>query len=243
MTKNFIYTASALLLGSAITLTSCQSEEDFGQVAGSGERQVLLTINANRGEGDSRQSRTWFEVTDGDLVTNWSAGDKLVVTNLTERTPVSEYQTLGVIEIVEGQDTPTGVFQGTVTVPEGCTKINVSYLGSAYNDDLATSKGSITFDIANQDGTLSTGRDFLTSYDLDLNVIDGTATASTTLTRYLGYGYFELALPDNVTLAAGDVITITEPNDGTLLNHFSYNINYPTSSTNSNDRQISQSRQ
>lgn len=238
MTKNFIYTASALLLGSAITLTSCQSEEDFGQVAGSGERQVLLTINANRGEGDSRQSRTWFEVTDGDLVTNWSAGDKLVVTNLTERTPVSEYQTLGVIEIVEGQDTPTGVFQGTVTVPEGCTKINVSYLGSAYNDDLATSKGSITFDIANQDGTLSTGRDFLTSYDLDLNVIDGTATASTTLTRYLGYGYFELALPDNVTLAAGDVITITEPNDGTLLNHFSYNINYPTSSTNSNDRQI-----
>ena len=58
MTKNFIYTASALLLGSAITLTSCQSEEDFGQVAGSGERQVLLTINANRGEGDSRQSRT-----------------------------------------------------------------------------------------------------------------------------------------------------------------------------------------
>ncbi len=90
MTKNFIYTASALLLGSAITLTSCQSEEDFGQMGGNGE--VLLTVTANRGVAGSRTS---FEESEGNLITNWNEGDQLVVTDATGAN-------LGVLTIISG---------------------------------------------------------------------------------------------------------------------------------------------
>ena len=198
MTKNFIYTASALLLGSAITLTSCQSEEDFGQMGGNGE--VLLTVTANRGVAGSRTS---FEESEGNLITNWNEGDQLVVTDATGAN-------LGVLTIVSGQNTSEGVFEGTIKLGDN-ENVNIVYLGSGYEGDLEEVSNKVVFNISAQDGTFAglTEKDYLTE-TAPVTKLNGTeATAKVNMTRSLAHGYFTLALPDGVTLAAGDQITIT----------------------------------
>lgn len=198
MTKNFIYTASALLLGSAITLTSCQSEEDFGLMGGNGE--VLLTVTANRGVAGSRTS---FEESEGNLITNWNEGDQLVVTDATGAN-------LGVLTIISGQNTSEGVFEGTIKLGDN-ENVNIVYLGSGYEGDLEEVSNKVVFNISAQDGTFAglTEKDYLTE-TAPVTKLNGTeATAKVNMTRSLAHGYFTLALPDGVTLAAGDQITIT----------------------------------
>lgn len=71
--------------------------------------------------------------------------------------------------------------------------------------------GKIVFDISQQDGTFAS----LTNWDYlyqttEVTKINGTeATASVEMVRSLAHGYFNLDLPNGVTLSAGDAVTIT----------------------------------
>lgn len=205
MTKNFIYTASALLLGSAITLTSCQSEEDFGQMGGNGE--VLLTVTANRGVAGSRTS---FEHDgNGGLLTNWDDNDQLVVTD-------EAGNHLGVLSITSGAGTSSATFEGTVNLGE-LEAVNIHYLGNALTEGLNEIKNEVTFDMSAQNGSFAslTDYDYLYSQTVVTNLNNGTATATIDMARAFATGYFTLDCAD-FSLEAGDVVTIS-PAEGTTL--------------------------
>lgn len=165
-----------------------------------GNGEVLLTVTANRGVAGSRTS---FEESEGNLITNWNEGDQLVVTDATGAN-------LGVLTIISGQNTSEGVFEGTIKLGDN-ENVNIVYLGSGYEGDLEEVSNKVVFNISAQDGTFAglTEKDYLTE-TAPVTKLNGTeATAKVNMTRSLAHGYFTLALPDGVTLAAGDQITIT----------------------------------
>lgn len=109
-----------------------------------GNGEVLLTVTANRGVAGSRTS---FEESEGNLITNWNEGDQLVVTDATGAN-------LGVLTIISGQNTSEGVFEGTIKLGDN-ENVNIVYLGSGYEGDLEEVSNKVVFNISAQDGTFA----------------------------------------------------------------------------------------
>lgn len=204
MTKNFIYTASALLISSAFTLTSCQSDEDFGTTP---YGEVHLTVTANR---DQAGSRTSFEHDgNGGLLTNWDDNDQLVVTD-------EAGTNLGVLTITSGAGTSSATFEGTVNLGD-LEAVNIHYLGNALTEGLNEVKNEVTFDMSAQNGSFAslTDYDYLYSQTVVTNLNNGTATATIDMARAFATGYFTLDCAD-FSLEAGDVVIISAA-EGTTL--------------------------
>lgn len=202
--NKYIYSAAAFLSLSCIALTSCQNEmEQIGAPAG---KEVLLRVTANRGDAETR---TALEHDGGDLTCNWSVGDQLMVVGQ------STGKKIGVVTLVSGEDDPNAVFEGIVDLSDN-TNVSLVYLGTAENaENYSESLNYLSLNLSEQNGTLASlsDKDVLTSSTF---VVDNTYSskeveiADVTMTRQLAFGRFSLDFgEENVTLEAGDVITIT----------------------------------
>ncbi len=199
MNKYIIYSVSALALASS--MASCSNDEDFGAA---GAQSVELTVVAGRG-GDA-VSRTAFENQGGSLLCTWDDDDQLVVFN-------AAGTKLGVLDIDPADNgKATATFTGKITVANG-EKINLYYLGNGKTTEVAT---EYTIDLSAQGSTIAdlAANDFLRSTE-GVAIVDGKATVNTNLKREVAEGYFNLALPDGVTLEKGDFVTISA-STGTL---------------------------
>lgn len=194
-----------------IPMTSCQNEDEPGMGRG---REVHLTVTAAR----DAMTRTSMEVDDeANLICKWSAGDQLVV--------FANTKNAGVLTIRQGEEGKvTSVFEGTVIIPEGTEEINLIYLGSGYEGNLAEVGNRVNIDLSAQDGTFEslTEKDVLGANAL-IEIFDGTANATAEMGRFLASGYFNLALPDGIELAEGDVVTISS-DENTIYNQFDYKL-------------------
>ncbi len=210
MKKSLIYMAAAMTAFS-IPMTSCQNEDEPGMGRG---REVHLTVTAAR----DAMTRTSMEVDDeANLVCKWSAGDQLGV--------FANTKNAGVLTIRQGEEGKvTSVFEGMVTIPEGTEEINLIYLGSGYEGNLAEVGNRVNIDVSAQDGTFEslTEKDVLGANAL-IEIFDGTANATAEMGRFLASGYFNLALPDGIELAEGDVVTISS-DENTIYNQFDYKL-------------------
>ena len=201
--KKYIYSAAALMTLSMLTLTSCQNEmEQLGSPAG---KEVLLRVTASRGDAATRTSLE--NDGNGGLTCNWNEGDQLLVVNN------SNGSKLGVLTIVKGFDTPNGTFEGNVNL-EGQDAISLVYLGTAGKAETYTAN-SMEINLSAQNGSFAslTDQDVLTAEakvdDQNFLPTGNTVETSVTMTRQLAFGYFTLDFGEDVTLAAGDVITIS----------------------------------
>ncbi|MDE6649503.1 MAG: fimbrillin family protein [Muribaculaceae bacterium] len=200
--NKYIYSAAAFLSLSCIALTSCQNEmEQMGNPAG---KEVTLRVSANRGDA---ATRTTLTPDGGDLACTWNEGDQLLVVQN------SNGAKLGVVTIVEGFDTPNGVFEGKVDLT-GHDSVSLVYLGTASNAENYEAN-NLPINLSAQDGTLAslTSQDVLTAEakvedNSYLPTGDGVVEVSITMKRQLAFGYFSLDFGGDVTLEAGDVITI-----------------------------------
>ncbi|MDE5880531.1 MAG: hypothetical protein K2H60_02270 [Muribaculaceae bacterium] len=227
--KIYIYTAAALLGFSTLALTSCQNENEPDNV--SGNNKVLLTINANRGESETRT--TFEDNGEGGLNCYWSEGDQLVVAD-------SKGKKIGVVtlESVDENNKSRGVFKGEVELgSEG--NINLIYVGSsAKATDVASSATYIDMDLSKQDGSLVslTGKDILCA-ETDVTTVNGTATADVSMNRRVAHGYFTLNFTNvgGLDLKADDVITITSATSTSLQSQGKVNFknggNIPSAAT------------
>lgn len=197
MKKQFIYGLLSLTVLSGAGLSSCSSEEDFGGPKG---QRVLLTVNASK----DAQTRTAFEEKDGDLLCTWTEGDQLLVTDRAG-------QRLGVISLVEGAGNATALFKGEVTL-DGNETVNLFYLGNGKEIPATLSGDSYVIDLSAQDGSFASlaANDFM-AQEVNVTLLNGEASGSAEMMRYVAEGRFDLQLPDGVQLEAGDVITISQP--------------------------------
>ena len=203
--NKYLYSAAAFLSLSCIALTSCQNEmEQMGAPAG---KEVLLRVTANRGDAETRTTLT---SDGGDLVCSWNEGDQLMVVD-------GKGKKIGVISIVDGFDSAEGTFEGKVNL-EGQENISLVYLGTAKNaDTYSATENSIVMDLSEQNGTFDslTEKDVLTSssYVVDNSYSSKELTIeNVTMTRQLAFGHFTLDFGGEITLAVGDVVTITGEN-------------------------------
>ncbi|MBD5262546.1 MAG: fimbrillin family protein [Bacteroides sp.] len=201
--KKYIYSAAALMTLSMLTLTSCQNEmEQLGNPAG---KEVLLRVTASRGDAATRT--TLENDGDGGLTCKWNEGDQLLVVNN------GNGSKLGVLTIVKGFDTPNGTFEGNVNL-EGKDAISLVYLGTAGKAETYTAN-SLEINLSAQNGSFETltDQDVLTAEakvdDQNFLPTGNTVETSVTMTRQLAFGHFTLDFDGDVTLAAGDVITIS----------------------------------
>lgn len=197
MKKQFIYGFLSLTVLSGAGLSSCSSEEDFGGPKG---QRVLLTVNASK----DAQTRTAFEEKDGDLLCTWTEGDQLLVTDRAG-------QRLGVISLVEGAGNTTARFKGEVVL-DGNQTVNLFYLGNGKEIPSTLSGDSYVIDLSAQDGSFASlaANDFM-AQEVNVTLLNGEASGSAEMMRYVAEGRFDLQLPDGVQLEAGDVITISQP--------------------------------
>ncbi|MDE5795022.1 MAG: hypothetical protein K2I08_09920 [Muribaculaceae bacterium] len=200
--NKYIYSAAAFLSLSCIALTSCQNEmEQIGAPAG---KEVLLRVTANRGDAETRT--TLEHDGNGGLTCKWSEGDQLLVVNNSKGTK------LGVITITDGVGTPDGTFEGKVNL-DGQEALSLVYLGNAGNAESYESN-NIAIDLSKQDGSFESlpKLDVLTAEakvdDQNFLPTGNVIETSITMTRQLAFGHFTLDFGGDVTLAAGDVITI-----------------------------------
>ncbi|MDE6522783.1 MAG: fimbrillin family protein [Muribaculaceae bacterium] len=200
--NKYIYSAAAFLSLSCIALTSCQNEmEQIGTPAG---KEVLLRVTANRGDAETRT--TLKHDGNGNLTCNWSEGDQLLVVENSKGTK------LGVITITDGVGTPDGTFEGKVNL-DGQEALSLVYLGNAGNAESYESN-NIAIDLSKQDGSFSSlpKLDVLTAEakvdDQNFLPTGNVIETTITMTRQLAFGHFTLDFGSDVTLAAGDVITI-----------------------------------
>lgn len=197
MNKKYIYGLSALMLVSGMfTMTSCQSEEDLTD----GRGKVMLTVTAGK---DAEGTRTQFTPDGKDLTCVWTAGDKLLVTDKTG--------ILGTVTLSSGAGESTATFKGEVTLPES-GNIALIYLGKGSDPStLDKNLKKVTIDLSSQKDNLEglAEKDVLFNGECAVSVMDGSATTSTTLYRPVNEGYFNLELPEGLTLEAGDVVTIS----------------------------------
>lgn len=203
--KKYIYLAASLLTLSTVGLTSCQNEmEDMGNKVG---KEVLLRVTANRGDAETRTTLT--PDGDGNLACTWNEGDKLIVVG-------DNGKKIGVITLTSDAGFAEGTFEGKVDFGSN-ENISLVYLGVSENaETYASDVNNITLNISEQDGTLAslTAKDVLTSssYVVDNHYSSSDVTIENVrLTRQLAHGYFQLNFPseDNITLDAGDVISIS----------------------------------
>lgn len=197
MKKQLIYGLLSLTVLSGAGLSSCSSEEDFGGPKG---QKVLLTVNASK----DAQTRTAFEEKDGDLLCTWTEGDQLLVTDRAG-------QRLGVISLVEGAGNATARFEGEVVL-DGSQTVNLFYLGNGKEIPSTLSGDSYVIDLSAQDGSFASlaANDFM-AQEVNVTLLNGEASGSAEMMRYVAEGRFDLQLPDGVQLEAGDVITISQP--------------------------------
>lgn len=197
MNKKYLYGLSALMLVSGMfSMTSCQSEEDLTDVRG----KVMLTVNAGK---DAEGTRTQFSHDGEDLSCVWTDGDKLLVTDKTG--------ILGTVTLSSGAGESTATFKGEVTLPES-GNIALIYLGKGSDPStLDKSLKKVTIDLSSQKDNLEglAEKDLLFNGECAVSVMDGSATTSTTLYRPVNEGYFNLELPEGLTLEAGDVVTVS----------------------------------
>lgn len=197
MNKKYLYGLSALMLVSGMfTMTSCQSEEDLTD----GRGKVMLTVTAGK---DAEGTRTQFSHDGKDLGCVWTDGDKLLVTDKTG--------ILGTVTLSSGAGESTATFKGEVTLPES-GNIALIYLGKGSDPStLDKSLKKLTIDLSSQKDNLEglAEKDLLFNGACAVSVMDGSATTSTTLYRPVNEGYFNLELPDGLTLEAGDAVTVS----------------------------------
>ena len=202
--NKYIYSAAAFLSLSCIALTSCQNEmEQIGAPAG---KEVLLRVTANHGDAETRT--TLEHDGNGGLTCNWSKGDQLMVVGQ------STGKKIGVVTLVSGEDTPNAVFEGNVDLSAN-SNVSLVYLGTTKNAETYSAElDNLPIDLSVQNGTFASlsDKDVLTSSTF---VVDNSFSSKeveiedVTLTRQLAFGYFSLDFGGDVTLAAGDVITIS----------------------------------
>ncbi len=212
MNKKLIYGVSSMMIMAGMGLTSCQSEEELAGVVG---EKVLLTINASKTDN---LTRTEFKDDGkGNLICNWTAGDQLLVAD--------SKGNIGIVTLVSGEGTSEGVFKGKIELAENTT-IQLWYLGN--NKDEKYLKVLTTEYVLNltssQDGTFKSlaDNDVLSAQTVVENV-NGAAHATVDMTRRVAEGYFNLDLPEGVTLAQGDMVTISAESDN-LYPTMKYNL-------------------
>lgn len=200
MNKKYIYGLLALTILSGVGLPSCSSEEDIAELGG---EKVMLTIRASKNADDTR---TAFEEKDGNLNCTWTEGDQLLVTSN------STGARLGVITLAEGAGQESAVFRGEVVLDD-YESVNLFYLGKDKAIPSSITTTDYVIDVTNQDGSFESlaKNDFLAQGDVQVSKLNGEATGSTELLRYVAQAHFNLQLPNNATLKAGDIITISQP--------------------------------
>ncbi len=198
MKRQFIYGLLSLAVLAGAGLTSCSNEEDFGSPDG---QKVQLTIDVSKND----QSRTAFEENNGNLLCTWTEGDALLVTD-------KSGQRLGVISLVEGAGNATARFKGEVDLT-GNQTVNLFYFGNNKPIPETLSGDAYVLDLSAQDGSFASlaANDFMTQ-QVDVTILNGTATGSADMARLVAEGRFDLQFPDGLQLEAGDVVTISQPN-------------------------------
>lgn len=191
ITYMFCAIAASALLG------GCAADNDFPAREG----QIRMSVNVNRPKLNDALTRITIEEQEGDIVCNWKAGDRLLVTDATGTN-------IGYLELAAGQEGKNfAEFDGYLTgLKEGETTLNFFYLGQDTN---VADYESTTHDAnhSSQNGTLADlpKHDILTS-QVTVNVADGWAYAPDLgLTRQGAFGHFELIMPEGVNLTNENV--------------------------------------
>lgn len=201
---------------SMIGLWSCSSEEVIpGDATALKGEKVPVTITISR--DDATRTELSENKTNGGLNDVWSAGDKLAVYN-------AEGVKAGELTIIEGENSPVGVFSGEVTAEEGEHDFNLWYTaeeatGATEADGKPfyfNSKKEMVVDLSKMPKyetiTALSAMDLL-SKGVKLSIADGKATVveSTAMQAHLALARFSLK-----GIEAGKKGTLTISNIGSV---------------------------
>lgn len=170
-----------------------------------------MTLTVSRGD---EATRSEFTEVNGNLVANWTAGDKLLVFDYSG----NKLGYLSLEENASGAYTNTETFSGLVTLSDNSKGVGIAYLGASHNDEVATyNKNFYEYDLSSQDGSFASmaANDCLAAEGEATIGNDGVATVATpeggniVMKRRIAFGHFKISGTDAPTLKAGDEIVIS----------------------------------
>lgn len=170
-----------------------------------------MTLTVSRGD---EATRSEFTEVSGNLVANWTAGDKLLVFDYSG----NKLGYLSLKENASGVYTNTETFSGTVTLSDNSKGVGIAYLGASRNNEVASYNNNFyEYNLANQDGSFASmaANDCLAAEGEATIGNDGVATVASleggniVMERRIAFGHFKINGTDAPTLKAGDKIVIS----------------------------------
>lgn len=140
---------SLAVLSAGLMLTACSSDNDIekGNEGTHANDKTTLTITAGLPDESDAESRVAYNTTSGSASATWESGDELWLVNTSDGTTITLTLNAASVGKTSGRFTTDGTFAAGTYKPYAVSKDSKSYV--------TMSGGTITMNLASQDGTLA----------------------------------------------------------------------------------------